>query len=75
MNIIDIAKKKGYKTYWITNLAGEDSASTFSLIAERADKIIHTDGEYDDSMLDGLKQIDSSENNFIVLHGLGTLNK
>ena len=72
MNIIDIAKKKGYKTYWITNLAGEDSASTFSLIAERADKVIHTDGKYDDSMLEGMKQVDPNENNFIVLHGLGT---
>ena len=72
MNIIDIAKKKGYKTYWITNLEGEDSASTFSLIAERADNVIHTDGEYDESMLDGLKQIDPTENNFIVLHGRGT---
>ena len=72
MNIIDIAKKKGYKTYWITDLEGANSASTFSLIAERADNVIHTNGEYDESMLDGLKQIDSTENNFIVLHRRGT---
>ena len=72
MNIIDVAKKKGYKTYWITNLGGEDGASAFSLIADRADSVIHTNGEYDDSMLDGLKQIDSNENNFIILHGRGT---
>ena len=72
MNIIDIAKKKGYKTYWITDLEGDDGASTFSLVASRSDEVIHTNGEYDDSMLEGLKQIDANENNFIILHGRGS---
>lgn len=72
MNIIDIAKKKGYTTYWITDLDGDDGASTFSLVASRSDEVIHTNGEYDDSMLEGLKQIDANENNFIILHGRGS---
>ena len=72
MNIVDIAKKKGYKTYWITNLEGDNSASTFALVASRSDRVIYTHGEYDDAMLDGLSQINPNDNNFIIMHGNGT---
>ncbi|WP_198022587.1 phosphoethanolamine transferase [Anaerovibrio sp. RM50] len=72
MNIIDVAKKKGYKTYWITNLAGGDGASTFSLVASRADVIYREASEYDDNMLKYLYKINPEENNFIVFHGNGS---
>ena len=71
MNIMDIARKKGYKTYWITDLDGSDGASTFSLVAGRADHVISIEGEYDDVMLEGLQQVNPQENNFVVLHGRG----
>lgn len=72
MNLIDIAKKKGYKTYWITNMTGDNSASTFSLVASRADQIYQEESTYDDNMLKFLSQIDPEENNFIVFHGNGS---
>jgi len=71
MNIIDIAKKKGYKTYWITNLSGSDTATTFSLIASRADYIFNSVDKYDDGMLNYLSEINPCDNNFIVFHGNG----
>lgn len=72
MNLIDLAKQKGYRTYWITNLEGEDSGSVFALVASRADTLINIDGNYDDVMLDGLKRINPNEKNFIVFHGRGS---
>lgn len=72
MNIVDIAKKKGYTTYWITNLGGVNAASSFSLVASRADVVMNYASNYDDSMLDYLKQVDPGKNNFIILHGNGS---
>ena len=72
MNLIDIAKKKGYKTYWITNMTGGNSASTFSLVASRADQIYQEESAYDDNMLKFLSKIDPTENNFIIFHGNGS---
>lgn len=73
MNILDIAKKKGYKTYWITNLGGINSASSFALVASRADVVKAQAAPYDESMLDYMKEVvDPNTNNFIVLHGNGS---
>ena len=73
MNILDIAKKKGYKTYWITNLGGINTASSFALVASRADVVKAQAAPYDESMLDYMKEVvDPNTNNFIVLHGNGS---
>ena len=72
MNIIDVAKKKGYKTYWITNMVGWNSASTYALVASRTDVTYREASAYDDNMLKYLSMVNPEENNFIVLHGNGT---
>lgn len=75
MNIIDIAKKKGYKTYWITNLNEGNKATTFSMIADRADELYRIPDLYDDGMINLMENIDPSRNNFIVFHGNGSHSK
>ena len=72
MNFIDIAKAKGYKTYWITNLTGNNSGSFYGMIASRADCVYRENAEYDDNMLKFLTQINPAENNLIVFHGNGS---
>lgn len=79
ISIIDVAKKAGYRTYWFSNQGryGEyDSAVT--LVAKTADVAEWTDDTYDFSdkhdevlikFLDGLNP---AENNFVVLHLMGS---
>lgn len=79
ISIIDAAKKAGYKTFWFSNQGryGEyDSATT--LVAKTADVAEWTDDTYDFSdkddivLLDFLKTLDPAENNFVVLHLMGS---
>jgi len=72
MNIIDIAKKKGYKTYWITNLGYNNNESSFFNVASRADELLNTGDDDDHSMLAELSKINPLENNLIILHGNGS---
>ncbi|MBQ1855885.1 MAG: sulfatase-like hydrolase/transferase, partial [Anaerovibrio sp.] len=72
MNIIDIAKKKGYKTYWITNLGKNNNESSFFNVASRADELLNTGDDDDHSMLAELSKINPLENNLIILHGNGS---
>lgn len=77
-SIIDIAKKAGYKTYWFSNQGHIGSAETaITLIANTADKAEWTKQnlnqfQYDESLIDYLKTVDSTENNFIILHLMGS---
>lgn len=76
-SIIDIAKKAGYKTYWFSNQGHIGSAETaITLVATTADKAEWTKQnlnkpQYDETLLDYLKTVNPSENNFIVLHLMG----
>ena len=79
ISIIDVAKKAGYRTYWFSNQGryGEfDSATT--LVAKTADESRWTDDaydfsdEYDIELLKYLEGVDGRENNFIVLHLIGS---
>ena len=79
ISIIDVAKKAGYKTFWFSNQGryGEyDSATT--LVAKTADVSEWTDDTYDFSdkddivLLDFLKKLNPEENNFVVLHLMGS---
>lgn len=72
MNIIDIAKKKGYKTYWITNLGKNNNESSFFNVASRADTLLNTGKDDDHSMLGELAKINPQENNLVILHGNGS---
>ncbi len=79
VSIIDAARKAGYKTYWFSNQGryGEfDSAIT--LVAKTADVSEWTDDAFDFSELEDeillkfLAAVDPNENNFIVLHLMGS---
>lgn len=79
LSIIDVAKKSGYKTYWFSNQGryGEyDSAVT--LVAKTADVAEWTDDTFDFSdkddeiLINFLEQVDAAENNFVVLHLMGS---
>ena len=79
ISILDVAKKAGYRTYWFSNQGryGEfDSATT--LVAKTADESRWTDDaydfsdEYDIELMKYLETVDGRENNFIVLHLIGS---
>ena len=79
VSILDVAKKAGYRTYWFSNQGryGEfDSATT--LVAKTADVSRWTDDAFDFSdmydieLLKYLETVDGGENNFIVLHLIGS---
>lgn len=65
-NIIDLMKLKGYKTYWITNMAGSNTFSAFGTIAERADVIIRKEDTYytNDMMYNTICGIVKAESNY-----------
>lgn len=79
ISIVDAARKAGYKTYWFSNQGryGEfDSAIT--LVAKTADVSDWTDDTFDfteledEILLKYLDRVDPNENNFIVLHLMGS---
>ena len=78
-SILDVAKKAGYTTYWFSNQGryGQyDSAIT--LVAKTADHAEWTDDsynfsdKYDETLLNYLGTVDPAQNNFIVLHIMGS---
>ncbi len=75
ISIIDIAKKAGYKTYWFSNQGKIGVHDTpISLIAETAD-VAHwgaQDTPYDMGLFPYLQTVNKNENNFIVLHLMGS---
>lgn len=77
-SIIDIARKAGYKTYWFSNQGHIGSAETaITLVANTADKAEWTKQnlnhfQYDETLLEYLKTVNPKENNFIILHLMGS---
>lgn len=75
VNIIDIARKGGYKTYWFSNQGktGESNSSA-SFVGSGADEAEWTEvsGGDDIQLLDLLKKIPKQGKNFIVLHLKGS---
>ena len=79
VSIVDVARKCGYKTFWFSNQGryGEyDSAVTLvaktSDVAEWTDDAYDFSHKYDESLLDFLTTLDANENNFVVLHLMGS---
>lgn len=78
VSIIDVAKKAGYKTYWFSNQSRMDETATpITLVAETADVTEWTNvdsdsWQYDEQLLPLLKTIDPAQNNFVVLHLIGS---
>ena len=76
-SVIDIARKAGYITYWYSNQGNLGGTSTaVTLIAETADTAKWTKQnlnkvQYDEALIDYLKEVDQTKNNFIVLHLMG----
>lgn len=81
VTVLDVAKKAGYTTYWFSNqgyISGADTPIT--LVAQTADHsawiydtLANTDKlKYDGDLLDYLKNVDPTKNNFIVLHLMGS---
>ncbi len=79
INILDVAKKAGYYTSWLSNqgVYGEYD-TTISLIAKTADhpewsheSYMFSD-KYDGELLPLLKKVDPTKNNFIVIHIMGS---
>lgn len=76
ITILDVAKKLGYHTYWLSNqgMFGGSDATT-SVIASRADKIEWVKNPIvgpDEQVLSLLEKIDGSQKNFIVIHIRGS---
>ncbi len=78
-SILDVAKKSGYTTYWFSNqnrYGQFDSAIT--LVAKTADHAEWTDdsynisSKYDEELLPYLETVNPEQNNFIVLHVIGS---
>lgn len=81
LTIIDIAKKAGYETYWFSNQGYVSDADTpITLVAKTADhaqwlcedKALNGKPQYDGDLLNYLKNVDPSKNNFVVLHFMGS---
>ncbi len=78
-DILTMAKKAGYKTFWITN-HGTDASGPVSIFANHADAMViansggsRGEGDYDEVVLPHLEQAlaDPAERKFIVVHLLG----
>lgn len=79
--IIDLAKKAGYKTYWFSNQSVKNTTDTpIQLVARTADVHHWIEDEpvgkerilYDGDLLPMLERVNPNENNFIVLHVMGS---
>ncbi len=77
-SVIDVAHKLGYNVQWYSNQGYmSDTDTAVSLIAETADVAKWTKHQlntvqFDESLLDFVKQTDPTKNNFIILHLMGS---
>lgn len=75
ISIIDIAKAKGYKTYWFSNQGKIGKFDTpITLIAEQSDHAVWLDSSkrYDGNLIKMLHNVSPYENNFILFHFMGS---
>lgn len=73
-SIVDIARKSGYKTYWFSNQGKIGFHDTpITLVAETSDvSRFDSYSPYDEGLLPHLKLVNGNENNFVVLHIMGS---
>ena len=81
VTILDLAKKAGYTTYWFSGQGTMGGADTpITMVAKTADHSAWledtlantTSMKYDTDLLPYLKQVNPQDNNFIVLHIMGS---
>lgn len=75
VTIIDIAKKMGYNTYWLS-VQGKGSIwdAGVTVIAKQADNLTWLKG-YDDVVINSLRAVNGSKNNFVIIHLNGSHHK
>lgn len=78
VSLVDVAGKCGYKTWWYSNqgFVGEHS-NIITLIGQGADhrRWMQEDAsvsQYDGKLMDYLQRVEPGENNFVVLHLMGS---
>ena len=77
VSVLDVARKSGYRTYWFTNqgMLGKDNLPS-TMIASTADEYRRPEKKkasgYDKDLLNLIREVDGSKNNFIVLHLMGS---
>lgn len=75
VTIVDIAKKMGYNTYWLsTQGRGSIWDAGVSVIAKQADNLKWLKG-YDDVVINSLRSVNGSKNNFVIIHLSGSHHK
>ena len=81
ITMLDMAKKAGFTTYWFSNQGTMGGADTpITMVAKTADHSAWIEDtlantsqmKYDGDLLPYLKQVDPQQNNFIVLHIMGS---
>lgn len=81
VTILDLAKKAGYTTYWFSAQGKVGNADTpITMVARTADhsewledSLANTDSrKYDGDLLPYLKQVDPKQNNFVIIHIMGS---
>ena len=81
ITVLDLAKKAGYTTYWFSGQGTMGGADTpITLVAKTADHdafledtLANTKAmKYDGDLLNYLKDVDPTQNNFIILHIMGS---
>lgn len=74
ISIVNIANKTGFKTWWYSAQGfSEEKSSDVTVIAEAAQEKRwlmqdYSVRQYDEKLLDYLKNIDNNQNNFVVIH-------
>lgn len=81
VTLIDLAKKAGYTTYWFSNQGTMGGADTpITMVAKTADHSAFIEDtlantsemKYDEDLIPYLSQVNPNENNFIILHIMGS---
>lgn len=69
VSILDIAKKAGYTTYWLSfqNKSTVSDAGV-TVVANRADHVQWLQGKKDEEIISELKKISNNKKSFIVIH-------
>lgn len=71
IHIVDVARAAGYKTYWFSNQEKMGVIDFVSYSADREKRTGDTGGP-DGQLLDALKTVPEGENNFIIIHLMGS---
>lgn len=74
VSIIDIAKKAGFKTHWISEQHGAMIDTPLSVIINESDEVKYVEegGHLIDALNKTMENIDKSKNNLIILHLMGS---